>query len=98
MIVKRSTSVLISVSCVPFRTSLMANKSITCGTIHELRNAFSRKFDTHPPPRNANNVEPYTFVTVFFWKFDAPDPPPPQLHYVMLEWPKDKQSSRISVH
>ena len=23
---------------------------------------FSMEFDPHPPPRNANNVEPYTFV------------------------------------
>ena len=33
-----------------------------------LRNAFSWKFNTHPPPlppRNANNVEPYTSVTLF---------------------------------
>ena len=26
-------------------------------------------FDTHLPPRNANNVEPYTFVTLFFKDF-----------------------------
>ena len=33
---------------------------------------FSREFDTHPPPHNANNVEPYTFVTVFSGKADTP--------------------------
>ena len=34
---------------------------------------FSREFDTHPPPHNANNVEPaYTFVTFFFGKADTP--------------------------
>ena len=33
---------------------------------------FSREIDPHPPPRNANIVEPYTFVTLFlgmlFWE------------------------------
>ena len=28
----------------------------------------------HPPPRNANNVEPYTFVTLFSGKADTPTP------------------------
>ena len=36
---------------------------------------FSRKLDRHPPPRNADNVEPYTFVTLFPWICDAPPPP-----------------------
>ena len=27
---------------------------------------FSRKLDPNPPPRNANNVEYFTFVTLFF--------------------------------
>ena len=40
--------------------------------------------DPHPPPRNANNVEPYTFVTLFPGKVDTPHP---HLHYVKLEWP-----------
>ena len=31
-------------------------------------------FDTHPPLRNADNVEPYSFV-VFFWKIDTHSPP-----------------------
>ena len=35
---------------------------------------FIWKFDAHPPPRNANNVEPYTFVTLFSRKFDTPSP------------------------
>ena len=39
-----------------------------------LRNAFSCKIDPHPPPRNANNVELYTFVTLFSWKADTPTP------------------------
>ena len=47
---------------------------------------FSWKFDPHPPPRNANNVEPYTFVTLFSGKLDTP-PPHLHLHYVILEWP-----------
>ena len=50
-----------------------------------LRNAFSPwKLDPHTPPRNANNIEPYTFVTLFSGKFDTPHP---HLHYVTLEWP-----------
>ena len=36
---------------------------------------FSWKFDPHPPPRNANNVEPYTFVTLFSGKADTPPTP-----------------------
>ena len=31
-----------------------------------LRLIFSLKFDPHPPSRNANNVELYKFVMVFF--------------------------------
>ena len=33
---------------------------------------FSREFDTHPPPHNANNVEPYTFVTFYPGKLTPP--------------------------
>ena len=33
---------------------------------------FSWEFYPHPPPRNANNVEPYTFVTLFSGKADTP--------------------------
>ena len=46
---------------------------------------FSWEFYPHPPPRNANNVEPYTFVTLFSGKADTP--PNPSLRYVTLEWP-----------
>ena len=42
-----------------------------------LRTLFSWKFDPHPPPRNANNVEPYIFVRLFSVKADTPPPPPP---------------------
>ena len=34
-----------------------------------------RKLDPHPPPRNANNVVPYTFVTLFSQKMWHPPPP-----------------------
>ena len=37
-----------------------------------------------PPPRNANNVEPYTFVTLFSGKPDTLKLP---LCYVTLKWP-----------
>ena len=40
---------------------------------------FSREFDPHPPPCNANNVEPYTFVTLFSGKADTPPQPPTAL-------------------
>ena len=33
------------------------------------------KFDTHPPLHNANNVEPYIFVTLFSGKSDTLPPP-----------------------
>ena len=38
------------------------------GAIQVLHNAFFWKLDPHPPPRNANSIEPYTFVTLFFQK------------------------------
>ena len=53
------------------------------GAIQVLRNAFFREIGP-PPPRNANNVEPYTFVTLFPEKLTLPHP---LLHYVTLEWP-----------
>ena len=45
---------------------------------------FFWKLDPHPPPRSANNIEHYTFVTLFSRKSDTPHP---HLHYVTLEWP-----------
>ena len=50
------------------------------GAIQVLRNAIFLK----PPPRNANNIEHYTFVTLFSRKSDTPHP---HLRYVTLEWP-----------
>ena len=35
---------------------------------------FSGNLTPTPPPRNANNVEPYTFVTLFSGKADTPPP------------------------
>ena len=53
---------------------------------------FFWKFNTHPPPRNANNVEPYIFVMLFSGKSDTL---PPHLCYITLEWllPYSKQSN-----
>ena len=48
-----------------------------------LSNTYSWIFDTHPPPRNANNIDPYTFITLFSGKSDTP----PSVRYVTLEWP-----------
>ena len=45
---------------------------------------FFCKLDPHPSPRNANNIEHYTFVTLFSGKSDTPHP---HLRYVTLEWP-----------
>ena len=36
---------------------------------------FSWEFDPHPPPRNTNNVEPYTSVTLFSRKAHTHPPP-----------------------
>ena len=44
---------------------------------------FFWKLDHHPPPRNADNIEQYTFVTYFFPENQTP---PPHLRYVTLEW------------
>ena len=44
-----------------------------------LRTHFSWKFDPHPPPRNANNVEPYIFLTRVSLKADTPSLPPTAL-------------------
>ena len=35
---------------------------------------FSWKFDTHPLPRNVNNVDLYTFETLFCWNPNTPTP------------------------
>ena len=45
---------------------------------------FFWKLDPHPPLRNANNIEHYTFITLFSRKSDTPHP---HLRYVTLEWP-----------
>ena len=52
---------------------------------------FSWKLDPHPPPRNANNIEHYTFVTLFSRKSDTPHP---HLRYVTLEWPLSRPLDR----
>ena len=46
---------------------------------------FPRKLDPHPPPRNANNIVPYTFVTLFSRKCDNPHR---HLRYVTFESPR----------
>ena len=46
--------------------------SCSIGAIQVLRNAFFLKLDPHPTPRNANNIEPYTFVTLFSRKLNTP--------------------------
>ena len=56
---------------------IIQNQSSLIGAIEGLSNAFSWEFDPHPPPRNANNVEPYTFVMLFSGKADTPPRQPP---------------------
>ena len=51
--------------------------------------------DPHPPPRNANNIEHYTFVTLFPRK---PDTPHPHLCYITLEWPLMATSHVVACH
>ena len=63
---------------------ITARHTATRGVIQVLRNAFFWKFDTHPPPRNANNVEPYIFVGKLA-PLHPPLPHPPILRYVTLE-------------
>ena len=48
---------------------------------------FIWKLDPDPPPRNANNIEAYTFVTLISGKSDTPHP---HLRYVILEWPPNE--------
>ena len=49
-----------------------------------LCNAFLWKLDTHPPPRHAYKVEPYTFVIINAFSRKSDTHP---LRYVTLEWP-----------
>ena len=49
---------------------------------------FFWKLDPHPPPRNANNIEYYTFVTLSSRKSETP-PPPSALRNT--EWPLCKR-------
>ena len=53
------------------------------GAIQVLRNTIFLQIGPHPPPRNVNNIEHYTFVTLFP---ENRTPPHPHLRYVTLEW------------
>ena len=55
---------------------------------------FFWKFDPHPPPRNANNIEHYTLVTFFSRKSDTPPPPPSALRNTWNSWMTPLQSGR----
>ena len=56
---------------------------------------FFLKLDPHPPPRNANNIEHYTFVTLFSRKSDTPHP---HLRYVTLGWPLAQNYPYHEIH
>ena len=64
----------ILVSLEPYSRVSIANIAIEA--IQVLRNAFFWKLDTHPPPRNTNNVEPHIFrIKTFSGKSDTLQPP-----------------------
>ena len=46
------------------------------GAIQVLRNAIFLETGPPPTPRNANDIEHYTFVTLFSRKSDTPPPTP----------------------
>ena len=51
------------------------NEYLAIWAIQVLRNAFYQGIWPHPPPpRNANNIGPYTFVMLFSGKADTPPP------------------------
>ena len=66
-------------------TTIIHERTRTQGAIEVLRNAIFLEIGPHPTPRNANNIEHYTFVTLFSGKYYHP--PLPHLRYVTLEWP-----------
>ena len=45
---------------------------------------FSWYLGPPPTPHNANNIEPYTFIKLFYGNCDTPHP---HLSYITLEWP-----------
>ena len=49
--------------------------SVVLGAIQLLRNAIFLEIGPPPTPRNANNIEHDTFVTLFFQKNQTPPPP-----------------------
>ena len=62
--------------------------SVSMGSLRGRSSVMWRFFPDigpHALHRNANNVESYTFGTLFSRKFDTPTPP--HLHYVTLERP-----------
>ena len=59
---------------------------IRFGAIQVLRNAIFLEIGPPPTPRNANNIENYTFVTLFP-ENQTPPPRHPHLRYITLEWP-----------
>ena len=54
---------------------------------------YSREFDPHTPPRNTNNVEPYTFLTLFSGNAETPHSPPPMALRNTWMAPNDDQNS-----
>ena len=73
--------VAVKVTC---QVDAVGNRTDLCITIGEF-SAFLCKFDTHPSPCNANNVEPYIFVINSFFQGNLTSLPP-SLRYVTLKW------------
>ena len=84
--VKSSHKFIIGLACFFFffkcSSLLVCNKNNPLEPFKCYVTLFSWKLDPHPTPRNANNIEHYTFTTLFFWKIG----PHPHLRYVTLEW------------
>ena len=64
--------------------ALIVSLMLPQGGHSSVRQCFFWQFYTHPPPRNANNVDPYIFIMFFSGNIT---PSQPLLHYVTLEWP-----------
>ena len=81
---KYSSQLEITIIYIVHNSENQNDSKLTLGPFKCYVTFFSWEFDPHPPPRNANNTGPYTFVTVFFqesWHLHSP------LRYVTLEWP-----------
>ena len=64
-------TVSISVDFKQFRAHIFIFSHVAKGPFKCYVMLFSWKLDPHPPPRSANSIEHYTFVTLFSGKSDT---------------------------